>query len=92
MKWKMDPEDVNYSPTSAGSSTLTKKRNFERKLKLSHRMMQLTHLPTGVFVSEEIPKGHYSKKEMRKAEDVLYQKLYPLLENKVARHLRLPGN
>jgi hypothetical protein len=92
MAWKMNSKDVSYSPTMAGSSTATKKRNFERKLKLSQRIMQITHLPTGVSISEEIPKGHYSKKEMRKAEDVLYQKLYPLLEKKVAKHLRLPGN
>ena len=92
MKWEMDPNDVHYTFTQSGSTTLAKKRNFSRKLKLSYREMQLTHSPTGVSVSGKIPKGHYSKKEMRKKEDDLYQELYPLLEKEVAKHLRLPGN
>lgn len=57
------------------------------------RRMQLTatHHPTGIAVSEEIPEGHYSRKEMQRLRRDLEPTLLAKLEKAVAAHLRIPG-
>jgi hypothetical protein len=54
-------------------------------------IVRLTHLSTGLEVEGEIPSGHYSRGEMRTRRDELIAELWPVLERKVAQHLRIPG-
>jgi hypothetical protein len=54
-------------------------------------VVRMTHVPTGLEVEGEIPSGNYSREEMRKRRDVLIAELWPVLEQNVARHLRIPG-
>ena len=51
----------------------------------------MTHIPTGIEVTGEIPTGNYTKKQMRQLRQELEQKLFLELEAKVAKHLRIPG-
>lgn len=84
--WTLNPNDVNW--TGSGSSS---GGTFERKTKVTSRSLKLYHVPTKVYVEGEIPAGHYSKKEMKKLVDKLKEQLYKELEQKVAKHLRIPG-
>lgn len=85
-KWKLNPDDVAWGwMGSSGGGT------FERKTKITSRSVRLIHKPTKIEVKGEISPGHYSKKEMRKLSEDLYQKLFTELEQKVAKHLRIPG-
>jgi hypothetical protein len=86
MKWKLDPNEVSWSWSgSSGGGT------FERKTKITSCRVVVWHIPTKVSVEGEVKAGHYSKKEMKKLRADLYQKLFIELENKVAKHLRIPG-
>jgi hypothetical protein len=51
----------------------------------------MIHTPTKIQVEKEIPAGHYSKKEMKQLTEKLKEQLYKELEQKVAKHLRIPG-
>jgi hypothetical protein len=87
-KWSLNPEEV---ASSLSSSASTKGRQFNRRLQTRSCTLTLSHPTTGLQVTGEIPSGHYSKKEMKQLRDDLYRKLFPLLEAKVAKHLRVPG-
>ena len=50
----------------------------------------LTHGPTGVQVSGEVEKGHYSKKQFSRLKNDLLNQLWSELERRVAAHLRVP--
>jgi len=86
MKWELNPNDVNWSMGGSSSGG-----TFERKTKITSRQLKLYHVPTKVYVEGEIEPGHYSKKEMKKLTEELRQRLYKELEQKVAKHLRIPG-
>jgi hypothetical protein len=51
----------------------------------------LVHVPTGIKVEASIPRGRYSRTEMQARKLVLTQELFPVLEQKVAAHLRIRG-
>lgn len=87
--WALDPKDIGEGWT--GHSSTKVMGNFERKLKVTSRTVNLTHVPTGIKVFGDIPDGHYSKKEMRGLTDKIREKLWAELEDKVARHLKIPG-
>ena len=88
-RWALDPKDIGEG--WSGHSSVKVFGNFERKLKVTSRTVNLTHTPTGIKVYGEIPDGHYSRKEMRSLTEKLREKLWAELENKVARHLKIPG-
>lgn len=51
----------------------------------------LTHCPTGVEVSGDIPRALRGSKEMRRLQNSLIEQLLPQLRKEVAKYLRLPG-
>jgi hypothetical protein len=62
-----------------------------RKLDLSSWKITLTHGPTGMQVSGEVEKGHYSKEQFSRLKDDLLKQLWSQLERRVAAHLRVSG-
>ncbi len=88
-KWNLDPKDVG-SHESTGSSSY---RGSHGRLQTTRHLFSYTlkHIPTGVLVSAKVPPGNYSRKEMRRLREQLYQQLFVELEAKVAKHLRIPG-
>jgi hypothetical protein len=86
MKWEMNSDDVSfgYSGSSSGGT-------FERKTKITSRRLWMLHKPTKIKVEKEIPPGHYSKKEMQKLTNEGIHQLTKELEQKVAKHLKIPG-
>ena len=88
IKWKLDKGGVtaDWSTSSSGKSG-----QFSRRLKVTSARLTLTHASTGLSVKGEIPDGQYSKKEMRKLQEELYDRLFRTLEENVGKHLRVPG-
>jgi hypothetical protein len=50
----------------------------------------LIHKPTGVSVEKHVI-GPFTRKQAQATKARLWNELYPLLEQRVARHLRIPG-
>jgi hypothetical protein len=88
MTWEMKGEDVTWKGSGSSSG---KTGNMARKTKVTSAFYELTHRPTGLTVQGEVPAGSYSKKEMRALKERLFARLFKELEEKVARHLRIPG-
>jgi hypothetical protein len=53
--------------------------------------LRLVHRPTKITVVGEVPEGHYSRKEMATAMQMLHDELLHELERLVERHFRRPG-
>lgn len=87
--FRLARDEVEVS-ASSGSSGRTSVRQ-PRKLGLSSWEFTLTHAPTGLQVSGEVPKGHYSKAQLSSLKDDLLKKLWHQLERNVAARLRIPG-
>jgi protein subunit release factor A len=87
-QWNLDPSEVEYSGTGSSSG---KTGQFSRKLKITGSSITLRHTPTGIEVKGEIPRGHYSKNEMKEKKIVLGKQLFEDLENLVAKQLGIPG-
>ncbi len=87
-KWSLDQQGVSVDWMTAST---TKSGQFSRKMKLTSARLRLTHVSTGINVTGEVPKGHYSKKEMRRLQDELYEKMFAKLETLVRQRLRVPG-
>ncbi len=85
-KWKLNPSEIICL---AGGSIGKSKGHPAR----TRRGLELTliHQPTGTEVKRSVPEGPYSRKDMKKLKAVLYHELFPKLEQKVAKHLRIPG-
>jgi hypothetical protein len=88
-KWKLNPEDVGGG-SSSGSGSRRGRYGRMYTVRCSYRRT-MTHIPTGIEVTGEIPTGNYTKKQMRQLRQELEQKLFLELEAKVAKHLRIPG-
>lgn len=88
--WKLDPAEVTWGFYSSATST-RRKRRLSRELDSRAMEVKLVHVPTGIEVTGEVPKGHYSKKAMQQRRHELFGDLFAELENRVARHLRIPG-
>ena len=89
--WQLPKDEVAWSGFGFASTRRRKRSTASRAVDLRGWEMTLVHLPTGLSVSGEIPKGHYSKKQMQREREDLWARLWPELEDLVARHLRLPG-
>jgi hypothetical protein len=61
-----------------------------RSLKLTELRWCLRHVPTGVEV-HGLSVGYYSRRELTEQRQRLIEVLWPLLEQRVARHLRIAG-
>jgi hypothetical protein len=88
-KFELNPSDVVRG--GSGRSGGRKKTRFSRANQVSSHEMILAHRPTGVRVQGEIKAGNYTRDEMRKLQNKLYQELYVLLESEVAKTLRISG-
>lgn len=55
------------------------------------RQVTLTHLPTGLAVTGEIPPGQRTRGQMQAETTALERALRDRLQRAVAKHLRLPG-
>jgi protein subunit release factor A len=83
----LDPSDVGYlkmSPRSRGKpgAPITDTRST---------VLTLTHRPTGLQVTGEVPAGRYTNAQMNARQDALHQTLMAELTALVAKKLRLPG-
>ena len=87
-RWKLDPEEVSvgYDGLSIGREGV-----MSRKNKITGKKIKMTHRPTKITLEEEIPPGHYSKKEMRGLSIEIEKRLFDELEERVARELRIKG-
>jgi hypothetical protein len=90
-KWHLNPQEVARS-ASATCSGGRRKATQSRALDNRSKKYTLLHVPTGLEVSGEIPRGNYSRKEMNRLGEQLLQNLFNELEAKVAKKLRVPGH
>jgi hypothetical protein len=88
--WVLDPAEVDAFETS-GRSSGRRQASLSRALDKSAYRLRLKHRPTGIEVSGEITEGHYSRAEMTRLRQVLHAHQFADLEERVARHLRIPG-
>jgi len=84
--FSLDPDDVGYlkmSPRSRGKpgAPITDTRST---------VLTLTHRPTGLQVTGEVPEGRYTNAQMNVRQDALHQTLMAELTALVAQRLRLP--
>ncbi len=88
-RWSLDASEVTWS--ASGSSGGRNKVRQNRNLGASSYTFTVMHKLTGLEVSGSVPLGHYSRSEMRQLKRQLFVKLFRELEDKVAKHLRIPG-
>jgi hypothetical protein len=88
--WHLDPKDVTWY---GGSSSRSNRSNAREPRKIDQRefTMNLVHKHTEIEVSGIIPYGNYSRKEMSNLKEKLYKELFLLLENKVAKEMKISG-
>jgi len=53
--------------------------------------IRLTHRPTGIQNEGTIPAGNYTKTEMKRKRKEMYAEVFQVLEQKVAKHLKIRG-
>lgn len=87
-EWRLETKDVVGGTTSFSSGASGK---GGRKTQARSRKIYLKHLPTDIRVEGEIPQGHYSREEMRRAHQALEEALFAELEERVAKALRIKG-
>jgi hypothetical protein len=90
-KWKLDPQEVTWRGYSTSSGHRTHATKASRSVGLSSTALTLVHMPTGLEIEGRIPEGHYSRRKLRELKELLYRDLFDKLEDKVAKHLRIPG-
>jgi hypothetical protein len=92
MAWKLDPREVGRATSASSSGPFRKGPTRHRGTPaLRELTLRLVHLPTGITTAEETAVGPFTRKQKREAEARLYADLFPVLEDKVARALRIPG-
>ncbi|HEU4558064.1 MAG TPA: hypothetical protein VFS20_09450 [Longimicrobium sp.] len=75
----------------SGRSGGRRRASLSRALDVSGCEIRLAHRPTGIEVTGEVPEGHYSRAELTRLRADLRARLFAELEQRVARHLRIPG-
>ena len=91
MTWKLDPREVRCGIRGSSSGPFTKGPTRHHGTPARRELtLHLTHLPTGITV-EKTAFGPFTRKQASEARARLYAELFPLLENKVAKALRIPG-
>ncbi len=84
-KWALDPATVGVCLSSSRG------RHGRMQRVSACCRLELIHMPTGITVTGEVPRGHHSKKELWKLSEALRERLFANLEAMVAKHLRIPG-
>lgn len=87
--FQLDPKDVLCSEGSGKSGR--RKARLPRSASSSDGYLELTHAPTGISVTGDIPRGHYTRKQMRAIRRDVYERLLAALTDTVAKELRVPG-
>lgn len=90
MTWRLDAREVT-SRAMGGSASGRRQARQSRALDLRSFVLELEHIPTGIVAKGDVPRGHYSRIEMKRLQDELRARLYRQLEDLVARRLRIPG-
>jgi hypothetical protein len=89
--WKLDPREVGCGIRGSSSAPFTKGPARHGGTPARRELtLRLVHLPTGITV-EKTAVGPFTRKQAKEARAQLYAELFPLLENEVARALRIPG-
>jgi hypothetical protein len=88
--WALSPAEVLYSCSGVTRRGRAKAAQ-SRALDVTEATITLRHEPTGIEVRASIPPGHYARTRMRQMKDDLRRRLFTELEQRVARHLRIPG-
>ena len=91
-KWSLLKEEVREDfRSSTRSGRFSNRSRKSRASDLRDITVRLKHLPTGVIVERYIAEGFYTKKEVRRQKIKMAKELFVLLEDKVAKKLRIPG-
>ncbi|MGH1460443.1 MAG: hypothetical protein ACRBB6_00240 [Neptuniibacter sp.] len=90
-KWQLQKNEVTWHGGGSTSTHRKKRPAASRAVDDRSWHFTLVHVPSGMEVSGEVPKGNYSQKQMQQERENLFSELWGQLELKVARHLRLPG-
>ncbi len=90
-KWTLPKDEVTWG--GGGGTTTNRKKLTRASRAIDTRSWHFTlaHTPSGIEVSGEIPSGNYSQKQMQQEREKLFSTLWEQLQQKVAKHLRLPG-
>jgi hypothetical protein len=67
---KLDASDIALGWTGSSSGLRRKATRSGRATTLTSRTLTLTHTPTGVTVSGEIPVGNYSRSELKRLAEI----------------------
>lgn len=89
--WRLDPKEVGLGTAGLSSGKRKKATRASRVVEKRGMTVTLTHMPTGLEVSGEIPSGHYSRKQMQQEVATMYSRLFVELEKLVAKTFRIPG-
>ena len=88
--WSLDPNEVTTTH-HAGITRSRRRVGQSRALDSREVTVVLRHDPTGLEVSGLVPRGGYSRKELKQRCTELAETLYPRLESLVAKRLQIPG-
>ena len=86
-KWKLDPKEVS----TGGSTGTTGTPGGKKGARLKRCQMTLMHRPTGVSVELVIEPIIQTKDQWKKTYQKAWDEAFLKLEDKVAKHLQLPG-
>ena len=89
--WSLNPKDVGLSGIGGTSGQRKQATKAGRSTTTTRAAFKLTHYPTNLYVEGEIPPGNYSRTEMKKKKEELYNILFQKLEVSVAKHLKVSG-
>jgi hypothetical protein len=88
-KWKLNPDEVAVDAGIGGGGG--RGRHGRRQTVRCLTSYALRHFPTGITVAIEVHDMNLTRKQRLQLQAKLYQQLYPQLEARVAKHLRIPG-
>ena len=86
--WRLDPAEVEWRSTGSSSGRRKRATRSSRAASITGATVTLWHVPTGLSVEGEIPRGHYTKNQMLRRKQSLYDELFPKLEALVAARLK----
>jgi hypothetical protein len=90
MTWKLDPCEVDWEICGYSSAPFTKGPARHGGMPARRELtLCLIHHLTGITVEKAV--GPFTRKRAKEARARLYAELLPLLENRVARTLRILG-
>jgi hypothetical protein len=84
---ELDPSEVALS---GGASSGGRSIRQPRSKGVTSCYWEAVHIPTGVYVQGEVPRGHYSRSQMKQLRDELLTLVYARLRFEVAKAERHP--